>query len=165
MCNRASSTNNLDFVSLEREADKYGHRDYEDYYGEETENIPYVGDEYDYYGSDEGDAPASLLLDQADGMVMMHGQMSRTVVAPLKRSISHSNSILRWKQISGHIKRLAWGARLVETPILALFLLAMIVARGVINLRTIQTNAEEGLIAGSVVMLELERNAGVSVCR
>ena len=70
MCNRASSTNNLDFVSLEREADKYkykyDHSDYE-YDGEETEKIPSVGDEHDYYGSDEGDAPASLLLDHADG--------------------------------------------------------------------------------------------------
>ena len=65
-CTRAPYTN-LDFVSLEGESDKYSHRDYEDYYGEETENIPSVGDEYDYYGSDEGDAPATLLLDHADG--------------------------------------------------------------------------------------------------
>ena len=67
MC-RASSTNNLDFVRLdvEVEADRYDHSDFE-YHGEETENIPSVGDEYDYYGSDEGDAPATLLLDHADG--------------------------------------------------------------------------------------------------
>ena len=64
---KINNVRRTDFVSLEGESDKYSHRDYEDYYGEETENIPSVGDEYDYYGSDEGDAPASLLLDDAHG--------------------------------------------------------------------------------------------------
>jgi hypothetical protein len=63
---RKINVRSTNFVSLDVEADRYGHSDYE-YYGEETENIPSVGDEYDYYGSDEGDNPASLLLDHTDG--------------------------------------------------------------------------------------------------
>ena len=64
---RKINVRRTDFVSLKREAGKYDHSDYEDYYGEETKNTPSVKDEYDYNGNNEEDDPVTLLLDDADG--------------------------------------------------------------------------------------------------